>query len=40
MSNGTYSFLLLKSIYQPMAAFEGLSKVDPSPINIMLRYSI
>ena len=40
MSHSIYSFLLFKSLYQPQTAFRELAKVDPSPVSIMLRYSI
>lgn len=40
MSQSIYSFLLFKSLYQPQTAFRELAKVDPSPVSILLRYSI
>ncbi|PCJ24388.1 MAG: hypothetical protein COA96_09700 [SAR86 cluster bacterium] len=40
MNDRSYSFLLFKSLYQPSIAFEELAKVDPSPFNILIRYSI
>lgn len=40
MSQSIYSYLLFKSLYQPLTAFAELSKVDPSPIAILFRYSI
>lgn len=40
MSTNIYSFLLFKSLYQPIEAFERLSKAEPSPLGVMLRYSI
>ncbi len=40
MSTNIYSFLLFKSLYQPLEAFKRLSQTDPSPIGVMLRYSI
>ena len=32
--------MLFKSLYQPLEAFKRLSQTDPSPIGVMLRYSI
>jgi hypothetical protein len=40
MSSSIYSFLLFKSLYQPLDAFAALAKANPSPINILLRYSV
>ena len=40
MSSSIYSFLLFKSVYQPLEAFAELAKTNPSPINILVRYSI
>ncbi len=40
MSSEIYSFLLFKSLYQPTEAFKQLAQVDPSPVGIMLRYSL
>jgi len=40
MSSSIYSFLLFKSLYQPVDAFKELAKANPSPINILLRYSV
>jgi hypothetical protein len=40
MTDRANSFLLFNSLYQPTAAFEELSKLDPAPLNIMFRYSI
>ncbi|MFT4861993.1 MAG: hypothetical protein ACI95C_001206 [Pseudohongiellaceae bacterium] len=40
MSSSIYSFLLFKSVYQPIEAFEQLAKSNPSPVIILLRYSI
>lgn len=40
MSSNIYSFLLFKSVYQPLEAFAELAKSNPSPINILLRYSL
>jgi hypothetical protein len=40
MSKSIYSFLLFKSLYQPITAFEELAKVDPSPVQILTRYSL
>lgn len=34
------SFLLLRSLYQPVAAFEQLAKVDPSPVGVLFRNSL
>ncbi|MBL4572033.1 MAG: DUF1282 family protein [Gammaproteobacteria bacterium] len=40
MSSNIFSYLLFKSLYQPLAAFKQLSQSEPSPIGVMLRYSI
>jgi hypothetical protein len=40
MSNNIYSFLLLRSLYQPALAFDQLSKAEPAPFGILLRYTI
>lgn len=40
MSARIDSFLLLKSLYQPLTAFEELAKVNPSPVSVLFRYSI
>ena len=40
MSTNIYSFLLFKSVYQPMEAFRQLSETDPSPMGVLFRYSI
>lgn len=40
MNSNIYSFLLFKSLYQPLEAFKRLSETEPSPIGVMLRYSI
>ncbi len=40
MSSSIYSFLLFKSVYQPIEAFQQLAKTNPSPVIILLRYSI
>ncbi len=40
MDINIYSQLLFKSMYQPGVAFEELSKVNPAPITILVRYSI
>lgn len=40
MSSGIYTFLLFRSLYNPVAAFEALSRIDPAPLGIILRYSI
>jgi len=40
MSTNIYSYLLFKSLYQPLEAFKRLSQAEPSPIGVMLRYSI
>ncbi len=40
MSSSIYSFLLFKSLYQPIDAFSSLAKTEPSPVSILLRYSI
>jgi len=40
MSTKLDSFLLLRSLYQPIAVFEQLAKVDPSPASVIFRYSL
>ena len=40
MGSGIYSFLLLKAFYKPFEAFTELSKVEPSPLGIIFRYSL
>lgn len=40
MSSNIYPFLLFKSLYHPAEAFEELAKVDPSPLSILMRYSV
>jgi len=40
MGSGIYSFLLLKAFYKPFEAFTELAKVDPSPVDIIFRYSL
>ncbi|MEX0964602.1 MAG: Yip1 family protein [Pseudohongiellaceae bacterium] len=40
MSTNIYSFLLFKSLYQPMEAFRQLSESEPSPSGVLFRYSI
>lgn len=40
MSTDIYSFLLFKSLYQPIEAFRQLSSNEPSPIGVVFRYSI
>lgn len=40
MSTKLDSFLLLRSLYQPVTVFQELAKVDPSPASILIRYSI
>lgn len=40
MSSKIDSFLLLRSLYQPITAFEQLAKVDPSPVEVIFRYSL
>lgn len=40
MSSNIYSFLLLKSLYQPVSAFNEVAKSNPNPISILLRYSL
>ena len=40
MSTNIYSFLLLRSLYQPLAAFGELSRGDPTPLAIFFRYSL
>lgn len=39
MSNNIYSYLLFKSLYQPIVAFNELAKVEPSALKILFRYS-
>lgn len=40
MSTDIYSFLLFKSLYQPIEAFKQLEQVRPSHFGILLRYSL
>jgi hypothetical protein len=40
MSTDIYSFLLFKSLYQPIEAFKQLEQVRPSRFGILLRYSL
>lgn len=40
MSNKIDSFLVLRSLYQPIAAFEQLAKVEPSPVAVLFRHSL
>ncbi len=40
MSSSIYSFLFFKSLYQPLESFTALSKANPSPIAILLQYSL
>lgn len=40
MGNEIHSYLLLKSLFQPVAAFEELAKAEPSPLNVLLHYSV
>ncbi len=35
-----HSFLFLRSLYQPAAAFEALSRSEPAPLAVFLRYSL
>ncbi len=34
------SLILLKSLYQPLATFEELSKTNPTPVHILLGYAV
>lgn len=40
MSSNIYSYLLFKSLYQPMEAFQRLSETEPSPAGVLFRYSL
>ena len=40
MGNELNSYLLLKSLFQPVAAFEELAKAEPSPLSVLLHYSV
>ena len=40
MSDNILSYLLFKSLYQPLTAFDELSRTDPPAIKIFFRYSI
>lgn len=40
MSSNIYSYLLFKSLYQPMEAFQRLSETEPSPLGVLFRYSL
>ncbi len=40
MGSTLYSYLLLKSLYEPTSAFEELAKSEPGPVAMFFRYSI
>ncbi len=40
MSTNIYSYLLFKSLYQPLESFRLLSENEPSPLGVVFRYSI
>ncbi len=40
MSDNILSFLLFKSLYQPLTAFEELSRSEPSALRIFFNYSL
>ena len=40
VSANIYSFLLLRSLYQPLAAFDELSRSEPAPLAVFFRYSL
>lgn len=40
MPEKTLSNLLFRALYQPTSAFRDLAKVEPSPLTVLLRYSI
>lgn len=40
MSAQISSFLLLRTIHEPLNAFQELARVNPSPVRVLLRYSI
>ncbi|GAB5501192.1 MAG: hypothetical protein PsegKO_35030 [Pseudohongiellaceae bacterium] len=40
MSAQINSFLLLRTIHEPLNAFQELARVNPSPVSVLLRYSI
>lgn len=40
MSTNIYSYLLFKSLYQPLEAFKRLGETEPSPLGVLFRYSI
>ncbi len=40
MGTEIYSHLLIRSLYQPIDAFQELAKVEPSPLGVLFRYSI
>lgn len=40
MSAQINSFLLLRTIHEPLNAFQELARVNPSPVRVLLRYSI
>lgn len=40
MSDRIYSTLLVKSLYQPSVAFQGLAKANPTAFEVLTRYSI
>ena len=40
MNTHIYSYLLFKSLYQPMESFRQLSETEPSPLGVLFRYSL
>ncbi|NKB35077.1 MAG: DUF1282 domain-containing protein [Pseudomonadales bacterium] len=40
MGTEIYSHLLIRSLYQPIDAFQELAKVEPSPMGVLFRYTI
>lgn len=40
MSSSIHSYLFFRSLYQPVAAFEELSRSEPNPLAVFFRYSL
>ena len=40
MGSGLYSYLFIKSLYEPTSAFQELAKTEPGPVATFFRYSI
>ncbi len=40
MNNQLYSHLMIRSLYQPLSAFEELAKVETAPIAVIVRFTL